>query len=179
MGLFDILFGGKNNSQKNQDSADYVRVNLFAKLGEENLKDGNYQEAINYIHEFFELMNRNSYKDLRHLIKPCYFNLALAYSNSEDYANAIIYWTKFIHYDKSNFDAYSKRIQAYFELNRFPEALQDIDKALRLKPNQAELYINKGIAYIKMGDKLKAKKALIRANDLGNTDAQNLINKYC
>lgn len=179
MGLFDNLFGKKSNQPKDQTSVDYIRVNLLAKLGEENLEAEKYHEAINYIHEFFELMERNSFPDLQHLIQPCYFNLALSYSNSGDHENAIKYWTKYIQSDKANFDAYFERLKSYFAVNKINEALLDIDIALKLKPNRADLYINKGIAYIKMGNKIEARKALSKAVEMGNKDAQKYIDNHC
>jgi len=170
------LSGNKSNDKA---SVDYVRINLLAKLGEENVESGKFREAINYIHEFFELMSRNSFPDLQHLIQPCYFNLALSYSNSDDHENAVKYWTKFIQSDKSNFDAYFERCQSYFELNKINEALQDIESALKINTRRSDLYINKGIGYLKLGDKFEAKSALSMAVKLGNHDAQQYIDKYC
>lgn len=177
MGIFDNVFGNKRND--NERNVDYIRINLLAKLGSDELGKDNYSEAIQYIHEFFELMNKNTFSDLNYLIHPCYFNLALAYSKMEDYSNAVVYWTKFIKIDNSNFDAYEERIKAYFSLDKLPEAIQDINTALRLKPNSASLYINKGIAFIKLGNKTEAKIALTKAKELGNPDAQHFLNKYC
>lgn len=170
------LFGNKNNDNV---SVDYVRINLLAKLGEENVENGKYREAINYIHEFFELMNRNSFSDLQHLIQPCYFNLALSYSNSGDHENAIKYWSKFIQFDKRNLDAYLERMRSYFALNKISEGLLDIESALKLNPNRTDLYINKGIGYIKLGNKTEARMALSIAVKNGNDDAQEYIDKYC
>src|ERR1035437_10217908 len=127
MGLFDDLASEKSNLSNNQTSVDYIRVNLLAKLGEENIENEKYHETINYIHEFFQLMGRNSFPDLQNLIQPCYFNLALAYSYSGDHENAVAYWTKFIQTDKSNFHAYFERLQSYLALNKLNEALLDID----------------------------------------------------
>jgi hypothetical protein len=76
MGPFDNLFGKKSNQPSDQHSIDYITVNFLAKLGEEKLGEEKYGEAINYILEFFELMSRNSFPDLQHLIQPCNFNLA-------------------------------------------------------------------------------------------------------
>lgn len=177
MGLFDNIFGGQSNQPKKD--TDYLQANILAKLGEENVGSGDFKKAISYIHEFFEIMQRNSFPDLQHLIQPCYFNLALSYSNSSDYQNAVTYWTKFIQSDKTNFDAYFERTMSYFELNKLPEALYDIECALKLKPNRADLYVNKGIAYIKMGNKIEARKALTKAVEMGNRDAQQYIDKHC
>lgn len=158
---------------------DYVRINILAKLGETNVKSNEYREAINYIHEFFELMNRNSFPDLQHLIQPCYFNLALSYSNSGNHENAVKYWTIFIQSNRSNIDAYFERCLSYFELNKINEALQDIESALEINPNRSDLYINKGIGYLKLGNKFKAKNALSTAVKLGNNDAQRYIDNHC
>jgi tetratricopeptide (TPR) repeat protein len=179
MGIFDNLFGNKSNQPNDQKSVDYLKVNLLAKLGQEKLSEQKYTEAINHIREFFDLMSRNSFPEIQHLIQPCCFNLALAYSNIQDYSNAIIYWTKFIHNDNSNFDAYHQRLKAFFELKKLPEAIQDIDSALRLKPTRSDLYINKGIALIKLGNQIEAREALTKAKELGNPDAQSFINQYC
>lgn len=179
MGLFDNVFGNKSNQPKDQISVDYIRVNLLAKLGEENVEAKKYGDAINYIHEFFELMGRNLFPDLKHLIQPCYFNLALSYSNSGENENAIKYWSLFIQSDKTNFDSYFERLQSYLALGRLNEALLDIDSALKLKPNRDDLFVNKGIAYINMGNKIEARKAFSKAVEMGNGDAQNYIDNYC
>lgn len=179
MGLFDNVFGNKSDQSKDQTSVDYIRVNLLAKLGEKNVEAEEYGDAINYIHEFFELMGRNSFPDLQHLIQPCYFNIALSYSNSGDNENAIKYWSKFIQSDKTNFDSYFERLQSYLALNKLNEALLDIDSALKLKPNRDDLYINKGIVFIKMGNKIEARKALSKAVEMGNNDAQKYIDNHC
>ena len=179
MGLFDNFFGSDNNEKKSQTSVDYIRLNLLAKLGEENLESKKFHDAIKYLKEFFELMERNYFPDLNHLIQPCYFNLALSYTNIADYSNSIKFWSKFIDNDKTNFNAYFERMQSYFALNMFNEALLDIEHAIKLKPDRDELYINKGIAYINMGNKTEARRALLRAVEMGNSDAQKFINDYC
>jgi tetratricopeptide (TPR) repeat protein len=179
MGLFDNVFGNKSNQPKDQSSIDYVRINLLAKLGEENVEAKKYGDAINYIKEFFELMGRNSFTDLQHLIKPCFFNLALSYSNSGDNENAILIWSKFIQLDKTNFDSYFERLQSYIALGRLNEALLDIESALTLKPYRDDLYINKGIIFINMGNRIDARKAFSKALEMGNHDAQKYIDNYC
>jgi Flp pilus assembly protein TadD len=70
-------------------------------------------------------------------------------------------------------------MQTYFALNMFNEALLDIDHAIKLKPNRDDLYVNKGIAYLNMGNKMEARKAFSRAVEMGNRDAQKYIHDYC
>lgn len=180
MGLFKILFGSKNRqTEKDQTVNDYIRVGLLAKLGEENLGNGNFYEAITYIKEFIQLMNKNSFSDLQHLYRPCFFNIALAYSNLDDHTNAVLYWTKFINIDRSNLNAYIERYRSLFELNRLDEAVSDINFAIKLKPNRDDLYINKGIVNIKLKNISEAKKALLKAKELGNKDAEHYLKNFC
>ena len=159
--------------------ADYIRTNLLAKLGEESLGNEKYQDAINYINQFFELKNKNAFNDLNYLENPCYFNRGLAYFNLGNYQRAVADLSNFISKDTSSFDAYFLRTQAYFELDDMPKAIADIKSALSLKPSRGDLYINLGIAHLKQGDKLNAKPALQKAVQLGFQDAQTYIDNYC
>ena len=158
---------------------DYIRTNLLAKLGEECLASEKYQEAIDYIDEFFELKQRNSFYDLVYLENPCYFNRGVAHFNLGNYSQTISDLSKFISKDISNFDAYFLRLRSYFELNDMDGAIPDIKAALNLKPERGDLYINLGIAYLKKGDRINAKSALQKAVQLGFQDAQSYIDNYC
>jgi len=168
----------KNNPQ-DQLNIDYIRVNLLAKLGSENMKEAHYREAVNYLLEYFELMNKNSFVVLNYLNQPCYFNIALAYSNLNEHVNAVKYWTKFIQNDNNNLDAYYNRFMSFLELDKLAEAITDIDRALKINPNRADLYINKGITCIRLKNINEARKALLKAKELGNSDAEHYILNYC
>lgn len=159
--------------------ADYIRTNLLAKLGEENLAAEKYADAINYINEFFELKQKHSFNDLVYLENPCYFNRALSYFNLDNFPKAIADLNKFISVDTSSFDAYFIRLQSHFALEQMDEAIADIKSALRLKSTRGDLYINLGIAYLKKGDTTNARPALQKAVDLGFNDAQSYIDNYC
>jgi tetratricopeptide (TPR) repeat protein len=158
---------------------DYLRVNLLAKLSEGSLVKNNYQEAINYIDEFFDLKKRNSFDDLDYLENPCYFNRGLSYFYLGNYPMAITDLNNYILNDTSNFDAYFLRLRAYFELDDMDKAIPDIKKALGLDPTRGDLYTNLGIAYIKKNDRANARLALQQAVQLGFKDAQTYIDKYC
>ena len=180
MGLFDKKRNLPDDLQKwDKTELFRLKVNVIASLGSENMEKKNYTEAVKNFKEFFQLMAENSFSDLQHLIQPCNFNLALCYSHLRNFEDAEKYWTKFIQLDRSNIDAFNERCNCYFALNKNKEALIDIESALKLNPNRADLYINKGIAFIKLGNKVDAKKALFIAIALGNNDAQEYIEKYC
>lgn len=183
MGLFDNIFGKKaeqaGNLSNDKSLGDYVRTPLLAKLGEENVAKENYLEAVRYIEEYFELMNKYSFNDLQYLNQPCWFNLALAYSNLNEFEKAVINWTKVIQNDENNFSAFLERFRCLLELDRLVEAISDIDKAISLKPTRADLYMNKGIAYLKLGNSTNARIAFVKAQQLGNNDAEQYIQNYC
>jgi len=158
---------------------DYIRAQLLAKLGEGSVASKKYQEAVNYIKEFFELKLKNSFHDLAHLENPCYFNRGFAYLELGDYEKAISDLSTFISKDTSNFDAYFLRLQAYFELDLLDEAIADMKSALILMPSRGDLFINMGIAYLKKGDTENAEKSFQQAVELGFSDAKTYIDEYC
>jgi TonB family protein len=54
--------------------------------------------------------------------------------------------------EKPDWDApYSARAQAYYNMNRYHEAVDDLTVAIRLNPNQASLYDRRGLCYSNAG----------------------------
>jgi len=49
----------------------------------------------------------------------------------------------------------------------YDKAIADYDEAIRLKPDFAAAYYNRGYAYTKKGDKVKAEADLAKAKELG------------
>jgi tetratricopeptide (TPR) repeat protein len=169
---------------------DYLRVNMLAQLGADALENGNYIETIDYLLEYLMIVQRNSFNDLKSLDAPCYFNLALSYSNILQFEKSVYYWTKFLECNQNDysdyfenndtalFDAYFERCKSYIELNRIKEAIADIDNAIKIEPSRADLYLNKGLCYIRLFNKQEAHKAFIKAKSLGNKYAESSL-KFC
>jgi len=59
-------------------------------------------------------------------------------------------------------------------LGRADLAVKDYDSAIKAKPNDADLYFNRGLAHLSMGAKAKAVEDFKRASQMGHPDA----NKY-
>jgi len=60
-------------------------------------------------------------------------------------------------------DAYNNRGNAYSRLGKYQQAIEDYNKAIRLKPDYADAYHNRGLAYFTQGENklgcIDAKKA--------------------
>ena len=55
----------------------WLRVQTSAGAADDNHKAGNNEKAISNYLEFFELMSRYKFQDLKYLLEPCSFNIAL------------------------------------------------------------------------------------------------------
>lgn len=63
-------------------------------------------------------------------------------------------------------------------LKRFPEALQDLNKALELDPNNAEAYNNRGAVKAQIGQSSDAMNDIVRAAQLGHKLAQEGLARF-
>lgn len=75
---------------------------------------------------------------------------------------------------------------AYYDLgnlfcmqSKYVEAIENYDKALKIHPEMADAYFNRGLVLIMVKDKEKGCIDLSRAGELGIKDAYSLIGKYC
>ncbi len=57
--------------------------------------------------------------------------------------------------------------------------MQDYNKAIELNPNLAEVYYNRGLAKIGLGQKDSGCLDLSKAGEMGYADAYEFINEYC
>jgi tetratricopeptide (TPR) repeat protein len=61
---------------------------------------------------------------------------------------------------------------------RYPEAERHLLRALELDSQNASAYFHLGMLYLQLDDQITARENLIYARDLGNTDAQAVLNQY-
>ncbi len=64
-------------------------------------------------------------------------------------------------------------------LNKFKEALQDLDYAIKLKFDYASAYVNRAAVKYAIKDRRGACKDLEKADALGDQMAYPLIQEYC
>ncbi len=102
-----------------------------------------------------------------------FYNRGIAYSGKGNFDHAIADFTRAISgYDSSRHPAYYKR--DYFKARgnalsnkgEFKEAIADYDDAIKIDPNFARAYFNRGVAKMKIGDKAGSDADFVQAKDL-------------
>ncbi len=105
-------------------------------------------------------------------------NLGLIFLEKGNISQAIYHYDKAIHI-APYYGYYGSRAQAYVKAGRFQKAIDDYDMIIRLKPDSADAYKSRGLAYFNLGKNelgcedvrkacvLKKCKALDLARDKG------------
>ncbi len=68
----------------------------------------------------------------------------------EDYKRAAIEFTKAIHEDFNDSEAYENRAFAYYNLKKYYPSIKDYTSALKLNPENKNIYLNRGTIYYKI-----------------------------
>lgn len=74
----------------------------------------------------------------------CQCNLAYNELLALDFTNSILHYSEALKYDPNTIEAYNGRGQAYMQMRKFPEALEDFTKAIQAGISTPKLYMNKG-----------------------------------
>lgn len=74
----------------------------------------------------------------------CQCNLAYNQLISYDFEGAAYHYSEALKYDPATIEAYNGRGQAYFQLRKIPEALEDFDKAVQSGIVTPKLFLNRG-----------------------------------
>ena len=83
-----------------------------------------------------------------------------------------------IGFDKNNWEAYYVRGKAYFELEKYTEALKDFNKAIKLHPT-ADAHFYRGQCRAEKGDIVGACEDLHTAEKMGNKQAVEKLKHVC
>lgn len=84
--------------------------------------------------------------------------LGVTHFDSGNYVAAINCFTKAISFDSTNYEYYSNRSLCSFNIKKYSDALNDLDKALKLKPDFPGAYYLRGNVKDKSGDREGALK---------------------
>jgi tetratricopeptide (TPR) repeat protein len=71
-----------------------------------------------------------------------------------------------------------QREQSESKCRMYQQALDDLDRALKLTPDDTDLWVEKGVLQLRVGKKSEATATLRQAVTLGDTRAQELLDKY-
>ena len=72
----------------------------------------------------------------------------------------------------------AEKASLQLRLNMFDKAIDSAKKCIEVAPDFSDAYLVLGLAQIKTGNKTEGKANLNKAKEMGNTQAQALINKY-
>lgn len=73
--------------------------------------------------------------------------------------------------------AYYNRGNLHFSQQKIQEAINDYTEALRLQPDLADAYFNRGLAWLKAGDEAQGRADLSKAGELGVMAAYNILKR--
>lgn len=144
-----------------------------------NLKK--YSTAILHFNKALELhwsdnVNRDDFEE------SCLFNLAQSYKENGQNIQAINNYKKALSINPKLEKVYMKIAECCFEINTHEYLQLGIDylrKCTNYFPNSSSVYMNMGIALIKIGNLSEAKKSFENAKRLGNSDADRFIKDWC
>jgi len=111
-----------------------------------------------------------------------YINIGNDMDSLGDHKAAIEYYNQAIHFAKNpahTAEAYCSRGGSKLALGKPQDALLDFDLALQADPEWAEAYYARAVTNIKLKQNRSACDDLRKAQEYGNDDAEQLLNKYC
>jgi len=176
---------------------DYLEnsVNAIPRESTPELDDGlkEYREISNIAGDFITIIADMNYVPLDQLKSSGYKQILkkigyeetdikselLLSSIIEDKEERDIEIDKFVNKHPDYFGGYFQKGYFSFEEKKYKSGLYYYIKAIELKPDGAEAYYNRGNAYQNSGNMKKACEDWRRAYSLGDTDAKELLDKYC
>lgn len=99
-----------------------------------------------------------------------------AYSEKNDLDRAISDFSQALRLNPNLVEAYHRGV-VYAKKGDYDQAISDFNQAIRLNPNLAEAHSNLGLAYYIKGNIAQARASLQRAKELGDPDAQRVLDK--
>ncbi len=160
MGIFDKLFGKKDNKRK-QVNSDAGRINYLIGAFNKALTNSQFREAIKHGEELAQIFKETGNKANE---SACYTNLGNAYYSLGDFRKAIEYHEKSLKIAKDIGDraveskCYGNLGVAYRNLKDFRKAIEYHEKSLKIAKDigdravESKCYTNLGNAYDSLGD---------------------------
>jgi tetratricopeptide (TPR) repeat protein len=100
-------------------------------------------------------------------------------SASGDNLKAIEYFSKNLKLHPEDPDCYIDRANSYFASKTWDNAINDYSMSLDLKPDNSDIWLNKGIALLNIGKSADACHDFRKSYNIGNKRASEYISNYC
>jgi len=185
----ELLFGIRGTANyllKNYSEA-ISDITKSAKTNKEILPDFLFYRALSKsevsdfygaIRDYDLLIEKGDAKGQNYDLATVYNNKAYSYVELKQYKKAVPFVTKALELDKSKWYIWDTRAEIYFNTGEYGKAINDASKAIKIQENANTFYI-KGLAHIKLNEKILGCKDLSRAGELGKSEAYNEIKKHC
>jgi len=115
-----------------------------------------------------------------------WYYLGNTHNKSNQFEQAIQAYNKAIELNKINGENFSLTWAYYFnkanclaQLKKYNDAITNYSQALRLQPENANIFFNRGMCHLMCKNKLAAKSDWTEAQKLGMTEARQYIIKHC
>jgi|GEM_PF-3194158 len=172
--LPQLQIGKKQTSQETVDQT--LSPEESAALTNEHLKRGidlyNRNQLNAAITELYEVVE-SSAPDSEKAIALRY--LGMIEHSMDNYTKALSYFDRAIKYAPKDYQTLLQLSKSYRKLNRIDEALAAIDRAIEIKPDADELYVEKGNILYTQTQYIKAKDAYAKAVEI---HAENPVALY-
>ena len=158
-------------SNKWEDSEKYFKkallkneFNFYAlfRLSFYRIKDGEYEKSISYLNKICNNLER--FRNHKNEFSLVYYNLGYSYDKLKKTKEAEKYYLQSYKINPNELNNLVNLSYLYFETRKLDRALEFINKAISLYPNNRKLYNNLSKIYSRMGNHLKA----VYYNRLGN-----------
>ncbi|MGL5064239.1 MAG: tetratricopeptide repeat protein [Microcoleus sp.] len=100
-----------------------------------------------------------------------YYERGLAKSRNKDSAGALDAFNRSIKLNPNNYEAFYRRANVNYDLQKYQEAIADYSEAISLNPNHVQAYFNRGLTRYELNDKQGAIQDYDRALKLAPNDA--------
>ena len=130
-----------------------------------------YRDAVNDLNEYEQLMQAQ-------VNDKFYYIRHQAEVEGRLYQQALNDITKAIQMNPKEAFYYSEKASLQIRVGQYQEALQTADECIAADPETSNGYLFKGLAQCLKGDKKNGIPNLQKAKDLGDPQAEGLIQKY-
>lgn len=110
--------------------------------------------------------------------KEVYYQLAKLYGYTDKYEKASVYLDKALKVDKNYFSANFLKSKVLYEQKNFKEALEYLNNAIRINPNDFQIFLSRGEIFILLEDFFNAEKDFFEIIDnieVINIETENIL----
>jgi protein O-mannosyl-transferase len=140
----------------------FIRGNLYYGQGNYPAALTDYQKAVEINPKYAEAL----------------YNLGVCYNTLGNFTEGMNALTNAINIRPNEY-MYQSRASAFFNLNRYEDAIYDYTKALSINPQMGETLFNRGVSYYRIQQQAQACEDWRKAVTLGYTKANEMLGAFC